>query len=73
MRNKVFTILIAGIMVFCQNLIAQLWEKTIRLTWNSSTSSSPKIAADSFSDLHLVWEDNSTGNYEIFYKKGVKK
>jgi hypothetical protein len=48
------------------------WSWAKRLTWNSGLSIWPKIAVDSFSDLHLVWEDTSPGNYEIFYKKGTQ-
>jgi hypothetical protein len=66
-RKKVCIVLIAGIMGIYQNLFAQSWEKTIRLTWNSSTSSCPKIATDSNDDIHVVWQDN----YRIFYKRST--
>jgi len=66
-RKKVFLILIAGIFVFYQSLIAQSWEKTVRLTWNSSTSSNPKVATDLNDDIHIVWQDS----YKIFYNRST--
>ena len=44
------------------------WSGITRLTWNSGISSWPSIAADSGSGVHVVWEDDATGNTEIFYK-----
>lgn len=43
-----------------------------RLTWNPGSSEFPAIAVDSNDNLHLVWYDGSPGNFEIFYKKGIK-
>jgi len=45
------------------------WSSSQRLTWNSGWSRQPAIAASSYSDLHVVWYDKTTGNCEIFYKK----
>jgi hypothetical protein len=45
---------------------------TNRLTWNSSTSVSPAVATDSNNNIHVVWHDNSPGNFEIFYRKGIQ-
>jgi len=44
---------------------------TKRLTWNSGDSLSPAIAIDSNNHLHVVWSDNTPGNYEIYYKKST--
>jgi len=44
---------------------------TKRVTWNSGTSRLPRIAVDSESRLHLVWQDSSPGNYEIYYARSV--
>ena len=43
---------------------------TQRLTWNSGESSYPAIATDPSGNIHIVWRDNTPGNYEIYYKKG---
>jgi hypothetical protein len=44
------------------------WKASQRLTWNSGTSSGPRVAADSFGHLHVVWSDNTPGNEEIYWK-----
>jgi hypothetical protein len=41
-----------------------------RLTWNSGWSSYVNIIVDSSNDIHVVWNDDTPGNYEIYYKKG---
>ena len=46
------------------------WTSGQRLTWTSGWSRQPAIAAYSSSNLHVVWFDNTPGNYEIFYKNG---
>jgi BNR repeat-like domain len=46
------------------------WTTTERLTWNSGTSWEPAICVDTSFGIHLVWNDNTPGNYEIYYKKG---
>lgn len=42
-----------------------------RLTWNSSSSEFPDISVDSLGDIHVVWQDDSPGNGEVFYKKSA--
>jgi hypothetical protein len=42
------------------------WTNT-RLSWNAGESVYPAVAVDSSDKYHVVWEDNSPGNYEIFY------
>jgi hypothetical protein len=46
------------------------WEPDTRLTFNPDTvnSFSPNLSV-SGSNLHLVWQDNRHGNYEIYYKR----
>jgi hypothetical protein len=46
------------------------WSPVQRLTWTAEDSAFPAIAADSGGALHVVWEDFTPGNYEIYYKKG---
>ena len=46
------------------------WSPAKRLTWTSGGSYVPAIAADSSSTIHIVWEDFTPGNWEIYYKKG---
>lgn len=47
------------------------WTKK-RLTWNSLDSSQPKMAFDSTDAIYVTWEDESSGNREIFYKRGIQ-
>jgi hypothetical protein len=44
------------------------WGPAQRLTWTSGYSSSPAIAIDSNRTIHVVWEDSTPGNYEVYYK-----
>ncbi|OGD20219.1 MAG: hypothetical protein A2Y69_06705 [Candidatus Aminicenantes bacterium RBG_13_59_9] len=46
------------------------WSKIDRLTVNSGASENPAWAVDSADTLHLVWQDATPGNYEIYYMKG---
>ncbi len=47
------------------------WSTSQRLTWNSGNSRLPAIAAGSSANLHVVWCDDTPGNYEIYYKKST--
>jgi hypothetical protein len=35
----------------------------------ASFSEVPALGVDSSGNLHLVWQDNTPGNYDIYYKK----
>jgi len=48
------------------------WTSSQRLTWTSGGSYDPAIAADSSGNLHVVWRDETPGNWEIYYKKFIK-
>lgn len=43
------------------------WEIDTRLTNNSATSYNPFITVNG-TTIHLIWQDNREGNFEIFYK-----
>jgi len=45
------------------------WSVTKRLAWTSGLSSAPALAVDSGDVIHVVWQDNISGNYEIYYKR----
>jgi len=45
------------------------WTAPKRLSWNSDESWHPFVTADSQNNPHVVWQDNTPGNWEIFYKK----
>ena len=45
---------------------------TKRLTYNSGSSSAPAVAVDSNNHIHVVWYDETPGNFEIYYRKGIQ-
>jgi len=49
----------------------QTWGGTRRLTWTSGLSRNPAMASDSAGDIHLVWQDSTPGNLEIYYKRSM--
>ena len=46
------------------------WTASRRLTWTSGSSMRLAVTADTSGYIHLVWQDETPGNYEIYYKKG---
>ena len=69
MERKSIIIVIIGIILVIQSIGAQTWTVDKRLTWNPGDSIFPDIAEDSNNQIHLVWVDDTPGNYEIYYKK----
>ena len=47
------------------------WSASQRLTWTAGASRRPQIAADSFGHLHVVWNEETAGGWEICYKKST--
>jgi len=45
------------------------WAAHQRLTWNSSQSRYPAVAADSDGNVHVVWQDDTSGDFEIYCRK----
>jgi hypothetical protein len=45
------------------------WMPSKRLTWTSGDSGSPDIAVDSSGNLHVVWEDYTSWNWDVHYRK----
>lgn len=48
-----------------------VWQATKRLTWNNSSSSSPRITIGSGSEIHVSFTDSAAGNAELYYKKST--
>ncbi len=67
--KKHFITLIICLLVF--PLMAGATWTFKRLTWNSGVSLSPSSAIDPDGNIHLVWENDTPGNYEIYYKKST--
>jgi len=61
-------ILVMGLFVFAQVTQAQ-WTPAKRITWNSGNAEYPAIAVDSLGALHVVWQDDTPGKAEIYYKR----
>jgi len=45
------------------------WTKNNRLTWNVGDSYIPAVAVYGL-NIYVVWVDNTSGNYEIYFKQG---
>jgi hypothetical protein len=48
-----------------------VWGANRRLTFNSGSSLSPDIAADSADRFHVVWTDNTYTGFDIYYKRST--
>lgn len=46
------------------------WEGDTRITFNTNSSNFPCIAV-SGSNVHIVWQDQRDGNWEIYYKRST--
>jgi len=60
--------LAAGLFCFAPGVLAD-WSAAKRLTWTSGGSELPDVAVDSNDTIHVVWDDSSPGNEEIYYRK----
>jgi BNR repeat-like domain len=47
------------------------WSAGIRLTWTPGNSQDASIAVDASGDIYVVWDDDTPGNDEIYYKKST--
>jgi len=70
MKRKGMLVLILGLLLFSQAVQAQ-WTAAKRLTWTSGWSEWPVLAVDSAGDLHALWTDNTSGHYEVYYRKST--
>jgi hypothetical protein len=71
MKKKLALFIVVGVTLIIQLVSSQTWQPTKRLTYNSGQSYYPAIATDSNNHIHVVWDDTSPGNQEIFYKKST--
>jgi len=44
-----------------------------RISWTAGYSGSPAIAVEASGKLHVIWQDDTSGNHEIYYKKSTDK
>jgi hypothetical protein len=71
MKRKLVAIGIFFVLLLVQQIDAQTWGATKRLTWNPGNSQHLTIAVDSNDNIHLAWADETPGNSEIFYRKST--
>jgi hypothetical protein len=70
MKRASSKIVAFGLFLFVQ--VAQAdWTPAKRLTWNSAWSGVPNLAIDSSNTIHVVWEDDISGNREIYYTRST--
>ena len=69
MKRTNLLIVMLGLSLFIQFARAD-WTTAKRLTWTAGRSFSPAVAVDSGGATHVVWSDDTPGNYEIYYKSG---
>ena len=70
MKRPILVALVLFISFLAQNVEAD-WSPVQRLTWNSGYSYYPAVALDASGHIHVVWQDSTPGDYEIYYKKSV--
>ena len=66
--RKSFLLIVLVLSLISLQISAQTWSAPQRLTWNGGESDYPAIAVDPGNRIHVVWQDDSPGNCEIFYK-----
>jgi hypothetical protein len=69
MKKAYLIYMVLGLIIMLMPITAQTWKPPIRLTWNTTQSMAPSIAADSGSNIYIAWDDSLSGNYEIYFKR----
>lgn len=46
----------------------QNWSAPVRLTWNTGYSMNPSICVDSTDNIYVLWQDDTPGDSEIYFK-----
>jgi hypothetical protein len=70
MKRTELMMLVLGLLLFAQ--VAQAdWTPAKRLTWNAGDSRNPAVAVDSTGGLHVVWQDETPGKGEVYYKRST--
>ena len=49
------------------------WDALKRLTWTLSSSYYTAIAIDANDAIHISWTDNTSGSYQIYYRKSTDR
>lgn len=65
----IFSFIISFLFLSYQS--ANAWSGVTRITWANGYSISPKICADIYDDLHLLFLDDKSGLYQLYYKRST--
>jgi len=57
----------------CAQLAQADWTTAVRLTWTSGDSYGPTMAIDSNGNMHIVWDDYTNGDPEVYYMRSANK
>jgi len=69
MKTKKWMICLISVLLLSQLLISQTWTAAKRLTWSVGASRYPAVAIGTGDEIHIVYEDRSPGNYEVYFKR----
>jgi hypothetical protein len=47
------------------------WIVTKRLSWSAGTSINPDVVVDTGGNIHVVWQDDTIGNNDVYYKRST--
>ena len=72
MKRIVLIVVVLGLFVFGRMASAE-WTPIKRLTWNTGNSEYPAIAVDSLGYVHVAWQDDRSGDSEIYYRKSTNE
>jgi hypothetical protein len=68
MKRKTWIFAALGLFLFAQSALAD-WTPAKRISWTDGHSYTPAVAVDSGGATHVVWFDDTAGDYEIYYRK----
>ena len=71
MKKILFLLILFVLILLPVGLNAQTWSAIDRLTWNLGDSQFASIAADSGTGIHVVWQDTTPNQPEIYYKRST--
>jgi hypothetical protein len=66
--RQIFIAVVILLLLFSTVAYGDTWTKRERLSWNAGYSLYPAIAVDGL-NIYVVWQDETPGNNEIYFKK----
>lgn len=74
MKNSKFTLFIFFVFELTAGTLFSQWDPIVRLSNNAALSyTTPNVnsIASSGSSIHVIWQDNRGGNWEIYYRRST--